>query len=145
MTKLPGDLLGRWVRLRERLEGYSAQMEAGEMHIDWSDICVLDAYLTDAWDESYMGPEPGKDEQTSTEVDKYVRAGLLKGRIRTKATPEPSMSRPTFDAALQMATTDDLMYALDLLIKHPNAKRTWRDYRIKHIDKRLREILAQDM
>jgi hypothetical protein len=71
-----------------------------------------------------------------------VRAGLLKGRIRTKGVREPSVLRPTFDAALQMATTGDLMWALELLIKHPNAKRTWRDYRIKHIDKRLREIMA---
>lgn len=61
MPKLPGDLLNRWVRLRERLEGYSPQMEAHDMHIDWSDICVLDAFLTDAWDESYMGPEPGSE------------------------------------------------------------------------------------
>jgi hypothetical protein len=71
-----------------------------------------------------------------------VRAGLLKGRIRMKGVHEPSMVRPTFDAALQMATTDDLMWALKLLIEHPKAKRTWRDHRIRQIDKRLREIMA---
>lgn len=108
------------------------------MHIDWSDICVLDAFLTDSWDESYMGPEPGKENAQ----EKYVRAGLLKGRIRTTGIPVPSKLRPAFDMALQMATTDDLMYALDLLIKRPNTKRTWRNYRIKRIDKRLREIIA---
>jgi hypothetical protein len=72
-----------------------------------------------------------------------VRGGLLKGRIRQKGVREPNMERPTFAAALQMATTADLMWALELLIKHPNAKRTWRDHRIKHIDKRLREIMAE--
>jgi thioredoxin-like negative regulator of GroEL len=71
-----------------------------------------------------------------------IRGGLLKGRIRQKGVRDPSQVRPTFDAALQMATTDDLMWALELLIKHPHTKRTWRDHRIKHIDARLREILA---
>lgn len=70
--------------------------------------------------------------------DPYVRAGLLQGRVQMGG--EFSTLRPVFEEALQMATTDDLMWALNLLIKHPNARRTWRDYRIKHIDKRIREI-----
>ena len=69
-----------------------------------------------------------------------IRGGLLKGRIRLKGVREASQVRPTFDAALQMATTDDLWWALELLIKHPHTKRTWRDHRIKHIDARLREL-----
>jgi hypothetical protein len=54
---LSKDLLNRWIRLRERLEGYSERMVEMEMHIDWSDICVLDAYLSDEW-EMWMGPKP---------------------------------------------------------------------------------------
>lgn len=59
-------MVSRWVRLREHLEGYSEEMEKARMHVDWSDICVLDAYLTDAWQESWMGPEPGKEDAAPT-------------------------------------------------------------------------------
>jgi hypothetical protein len=75
-------------------------------------------------------------------TDERVREGLLKGSVRAPSRGEPSKLRPVFDAALQMATKDVLMSALNLLIKHPNAKRTWRNYRIQRIDKQLREIMA---
>jgi hypothetical protein len=85
-------------------------------------------------------PQPGV---RQTEVG--VRGGLIKGRIRTIAAwHEPSYLRPAFHDALQMATTDDLTWALKLLIGRPNSKRTWRTYRIQHIDKRIREILMAE-
>jgi hypothetical protein len=89
--------------------------------------------------EAMVSAPKGGERQAET----GVRGGLLKGRIRMKGVLEPNTLRPTFDEALQMATTDDLMWALELLITHPNAKRTWCDHRIKHIDKRLREIAAE--
>ena len=73
-----------------------------------------------------------------------VRGGLLKGRIRTKGVPDPSPLRPAFHDALLMASVDDLMWALNLLITHPKAKRTWRTYRIQQIDKRLRETWQEE-
>jgi hypothetical protein len=102
--------------------GYEAERAA---HL--ARIVELEAELAEA--------KPGR-----SQAETGVRGGLLKGRIRMRGIREPNMARPTFDAALKMATTGDLMWALELLIKHPNAKRTWRDYRIKHIDKRIREI-----
>ena len=77
-----------------------------------------------------------------------VRGGLIKGRIRTKGTPRvpggPSELRPGFYDAVRQATVDDLMWALNLLIKHPQARRTHRTERIQQIDKRLREISQQE-
>lgn len=58
MTTIAKEMLARWVRIRESLEANSREMEAAHIHIDWSDICVLDAYLSDDWDESWMGPFP---------------------------------------------------------------------------------------
>lgn len=58
MKTIEKEMLDRWVRIRERLEANSDRMTAADIHIDWSDICVLDAYLSDDWDETGMGPKP---------------------------------------------------------------------------------------
>lgn len=108
---------------------------------DDSHVNVWDAHrimiaLRDEYEAARLAPPPAHRSESG------VGWGLLKGRIRTKGVPEPSKLGPAFHDALQMATSDDLLWALDLLIKHPNVRRTWRNYRIKHIDARLREIMA---
>lgn len=77
-----------------------------------------------------------------------VRAGLLKGRIRTPHAPvvpdpRPEGSRPAFDEALAQASVDDLTWALNLLITHPNSKRTYRKHRMTAIAARLQELAGQ--
>lgn len=58
MRTIAKEMLDCWVRIRERLEANSDRMTEADIHIDWSDICVLDAYLSDDWDEAWMGPRP---------------------------------------------------------------------------------------
>lgn len=58
MTTIAKEMLARWVHIREQLEANSDRMTAADIHIDWSDICVLDAYLSDDWNETWMGPKP---------------------------------------------------------------------------------------
>jgi hypothetical protein len=73
-----------------------------------------------------------------------VRAGLLKGRIRKPDTPVvPDPVAPAFDAALAQASVDDLTWALNLLITHPNTKRTYRKKRMTAIAAKLQELAGQ--
>lgn len=71
-----------------------------------------------------------------------IRSGLIKGRIRTPDKPMvPNPIAPPFHEALAEASVDDLMWALHLLIIHPNTKRrTFRAQRMKAIADRLQEI-----
>lgn len=58
--RLPGDLLGRWTRLVARLEAIEQEKQAhGDwLDIDWSDLVVLNAYLTeDAEFAKWQGSE----------------------------------------------------------------------------------------
>lgn len=75
-----------------------------------------------------------------------VRAGLIKGRIlKHRANhPEKPMALP-FLEALEAASVDDLLWALNLLITRPlTKKRTYRDKRISAIDSKLRQLLKPD-
>lgn len=74
-----------------------------------------------------------------------VRAGLLKGRIRERDERHPLNPVATpFYEALEAATVDDLRWALNLLVKNPNAKRTYRARRINAIAYRLEELSRVD-
>lgn len=75
-----------------------------------------------------------------------IRAGLLKGRIRERDERHPLNPVATpFYEALEAASVDDLRWALNLLVKNPNAKRTFRETRINAITYRLEELGRTDM
>jgi hypothetical protein len=97
-------------------------------------VAELEAALAEARDKPKRG---------AVTIAPGVSEGLIKGRVRLSIAQPPAKGHPVFHDALQMATKDDLMWALNLLIRHPNAKRTWRNYRIQQIDKRLREIMQE--
>ena len=59
--KMPRDMLNRWKRLVMSLEEQSQQMQDASAYVDWSDISVLDAYLSDDWDVEMRGPNPDDD------------------------------------------------------------------------------------
>lgn len=69
-----------------------------------------------------------------------IRAGLMKGRINPNHREPPSPIVPAFADALEAATKNDLAWALSLLISHPRVRRTYRNYRMEQIAKRLMEI-----
>jgi len=73
-----------------------------------------------------------------------ARLGLIKGRIRNVDNPQvPSPQAPAFKDALAEASLEDLKWALNLLVTNANTqRRTFRDRRIKAIDKRIRELIG---
>lgn len=74
-----------------------------------------------------------------------VRAGLLKGRIKRHDDKHPANPVATpFYEAVEAASVDDLRWALNLLVKNPNAKRTYREIRINAIAYRLEELSRVD-
>lgn len=74
-----------------------------------------------------------------------VRAGLLRGRVRKKGVQHPDSTLLPFYRAVEEASADDLRWALNLLVKHPNAKRTFRKQRINAIAYRLEEIAGAEI
>lgn len=58
MAKIAKEMLARWDSIRKALEGYPEEISEAGVHIPWSDIVVLDAYLSDQWDSSLMGDHP---------------------------------------------------------------------------------------
>lgn len=80
-----------------------------------------------------------KPKLSETPRGQLVRVGLLKGRIRDNAMAQSPI--PRFIVCIGEATVDDLTWALNLLIKHPGAKRTHRKLRIKAIADELQRRL----
>lgn len=67
-----------------------------------------------------------------------IRAGLIKGRIRTKGVLEPSIIVPPFLDALAEAEQDDLLWALRFVVRSRAKDLTWRKRRIREVDEKLK-------
>lgn len=75
-----------------------------------------------------------------------IRAGLIKGRIRTVGVLQPSIIIPPFLDALAEATQDDLVWALRFLVRSRAKDLTWRAQRapgrINEVDAKLRRYMG---
>lgn len=64
--------------------------------------------------------------------------GLIRGRVRKASAKDGSTIALPFEEALSEATREELLWALNLLVKTRDQMQTYRTKRIKAIDARLR-------
>ena len=76
MAKIAKEMLSRWNSIRKALEDEAEEMDEGGFRIPWSDVVVLDAYLSDQWDTNVMGDHPdtedaGEAQESSDELAQH--------------------------------------------------------------------------